>query len=151
MGQRGEIAARRAPGFTLLELILTLFVIALAVALVVPAIGRTTETIRARADVAAFTALLRHAHEQAITTRQRLSVVVDPGERRVTIAAGQAVRETRTLPPRVRVEASPPPALMVRFDPGGSSTGGDFRLTSGPVSYRVTVDAVTGRVRVQRD
>ena len=69
----------------------------------------------------------------------------------MTIAAGQAVRETRTLPPRVRVEASPPPALMVRFDPGGSSTGGDFRLTSGPVSYRVTVDAVTGRVRVQRD
>lgn len=151
MGQHREVAAHHSRGFTLLELVLTLFVVALAVALAVPAIGRTTETIRARADVAAFTALLRHAREQAITTRQRLSVVVDPAERRVTIASAEAVRETRALPPRVRLEASPPPALTVRFDPGGSSTGGAFRLTSGPVSYRVTVDAVTGRVRAQRD
>lgn len=151
MGQHREVAVRRSRGFTLLELVLTLFVVALAVALAVPAIGRATETIRARADAAAFTALLRHAHERAITTRERLSVVVDPAERRVTIASAEAVRETRTLSPRVRIEASPPPALTVRFEPGGWSSGGDFRLTSGPVSYRVTVDAVTGRVRTQRE
>jgi type II secretion system protein H len=147
MGQRREVAAR---GFTLLELVVTLFVLALATALVAPAIGRTAETIRARADVAAFAAILRHAHEQAITTRQPLSVAVDPNDRRVTIA-GETVRETRTLAPRVRLEATPPPALAVRFDPAGFSSGGAFRLTSGPASYRVAVDAVTGRVRVQRD
>jgi len=150
MGQLREIAARRSPGFTLLELILTLFVLALAAGLAAPAIGRTAETIRARADVAAFTALLRHAHEQAITTRQRLSVAVAPDERTLTIASDGAVKETRTLAARVSIEANPPPALTVRFEPSGTSSGGEFRVSSGPARYRVTIDPVTGRVRANR-
>lgn len=150
MGQLREVAAGRR-GFTLLELILTLSVLALAMGLAVPAIGRTTETIRARADVAAFTALLRHAREQAITTRQRLSVVVDPVAHNVTIASNEGVKETRTLASRVNVEANPPPALTVGFDPVGTSSGGEFRLTSGPARYRVTIEPVTGRVRAHRE
>lgn len=151
MGQQREVAAGRSPGFTLLELILTLFVLALAAGLAAPAIGRTAETIRARADVAAFTALLRHAHERAITTRQRLSVVVDPGERRITVASEEGEKEARTLEARVAVEASPPPALTVRFEPSGTSSGGEFRVSSGPARYRVTIDPVTGRVRANRE
>jgi hypothetical protein len=38
----------------------------------------------------------------------------------------------------------------VRFEPQGGSSGGDFRLASGGVVYRVTVDALTGRVRSVR-
>lgn len=150
MGQQREVTAGRSPGFTLLELILTLFVLALAAGLAAPAIGRTAETIRARADVAAFTALLRHAHERAITTRQRLTVNIEPTEHRLTIAADGTVQETRALAPRVSIEAAPPPALAVRFEPSGASSGGEFRVASGPARYRVTIDPVTGRVRAQR-
>ena len=60
------------------------------------------------------------------------------------------VRETRALPERLTVEATPPPALTVRFEPQGGSSGGDFRLASGAITYRVTVDALTGRVRSSR-
>jgi hypothetical protein len=49
------------------------------------------------------------------------------------------------------VVANPPPALTVRFEPQGSSSGGEFHLTSGDIRYRVTVEAVTGRVRNQRE
>jgi len=38
----------------------------------------------------------------------------------------------------------------VSFEPQGGSSGGDFRLTAGTVVYRVTVDALTGRVRSGR-
>jgi hypothetical protein len=38
----------------------------------------------------------------------------------------------------------------VRFEPWGGSSGGDFTLTSSGRRYRVTVDAVTGRVRTER-
>jgi prepilin-type N-terminal cleavage/methylation domain-containing protein len=148
MGQRAQVAQG---GFTLLELLVTILLMALAVGLVGPAVARNTETVRARADVAGFSAVLRHAREKAIVTRQSHSVVVDPAENRLTVTTGEdEVRETRLLPGRVHVQATPPPALTVRFEPYGTSNGGDFRVTSGAVSYRVTVDATTGRVRSQR-
>ena len=148
MGRRHEVDAR---GFTFLELIVTLFVLALAVGVVVPVVGRSTETLRGRAEVARFSALLRHARDQAITTRRDHAVVIDSAAHRATIIAGRdEVRETRALPPDLGVEANPPSALTVRFEPNGVSSGAEFRLTTGPVRYRVTVDALTGRVRVER-
>jgi hypothetical protein len=48
------------------------------------------------------------------------------------------------------VQATPPPALTVRFEPEGTSSGADYRVTAGPVVYRVTVDPVTGRVKNTR-
>ena len=148
MGQRHEVDAR---GFTLLELIVALFVIALAVGLVAPVVGRSAETLRGRADVARFSAMLRHARDQAITTRRAHAVVIDPAGHRATIvAAPNEVRQTRTLSADLRVDAKPPEALTVGFEPSGVSTGGDFRLTTGHMRFRVSVDQLTGRVRVER-
>ena len=48
------------------------------------------------------------------------------------------------------MEATPPPALTVLFDTRGGSSGGDFRLSSGSITWRVTVDPLTGRVRSGR-
>jgi len=151
MGYRAELTDRR--GFTLLELVVTLSVLALAVGLAIPTIARSTDAIRVRADVAGFSALLRHARERAIVTRTSQAVVVDPAGRRINLVAGGPegdVRESRALPERLTVEADPPPALVVRFEPQGGSSGGDFRLSSNGVVYRVTVDALTGRVRSSR-
>jgi len=147
MGQRAEVGAR---GFTLLELLATLMVLALALAVVGPAVGRTSATLRTRAEVARFAALLRHTREQAIVTQRSHAFVVDAIAHRITIQAGDEVRETRTLPEDLGVEAEPPPALTVRFEPQGTSSGGLFRLTSGTIHYRVTIDGLTGRVRTAR-
>ena len=149
MGQRRQVNA--AAGFTLLELIVALFVIALAVGLVAPVVGRSTDTLRGRADVARFSAMLRHARDQAITTRRSHAVVIDPaGHRATLVAAPDEVRQTRVLSADLRVDANPPDALNVRFEPSGISTGGDFRLTTGRMRFRVSVDQLTGRVRVER-
>jgi prepilin-type N-terminal cleavage/methylation domain-containing protein len=138
-------------GFTLLELIVSLFVIALALGLVIPAVGRGTETLRGRSEVAGFSAMLRHARDQAISTRRPHAVVIDPTARRASIvAAPDEVRQTRPWPADLEIRATPPEALTVRFDPNGVSSGGDFRLVTRTVQYRVTVDALTGRVRAER-
>jgi prepilin-type N-terminal cleavage/methylation domain-containing protein len=148
MGQRHSVDAK---GFTLLELIVTLSVIALAVGIVVPVVGRGTETLRGRSEIARFSAMLRHARDQAITTRRGHAVVIDPAAHRVTIVGDpDEVRQTRALPPEIVVEANPPQALTVRFAPSGISSGGEFRLTTGRTRYRVTVDPLTGRVRAER-
>ena len=152
MGRRAALSSSR--GFTLLELVITLSIVALAVGLAVPTIARSTDAIRARADVAGFAAMMRHARERATVTRKSQAVVVDPATRRVSLMAGGPegeVRESRTLPERLSIQAEPPPALIVRFEPQGGGSGGDFRLTSGNVVYRVTVDALTGRVRSARE
>ncbi|HET7340493.1 MAG TPA: GspH/FimT family pseudopilin [Methylomirabilota bacterium] len=146
-------AVARDRGFTLLELIVTMAVLALVVGLAMPTIGRSTEALRARAEVAGFSALLRHARERAIVSQVAQAIVVDPTAHRVTRRAGGPdgeIRETRMLSESLVIEATPPPALTVRFEPQGGSSGGDFRVTSGAVSYRVTVDALTGRVRSNR-
>jgi len=140
-------------GFTLLELIVTLFVILLTIGLSVPLISRSSDAIRARADVAGFSAVLRHARERAITSRRAYAVVIDPTARKMTVLAGGTdgeVKETRTLPERVSVQASPPPALTVRFEPEGTSSGAEYRVTAGDIVYRVSVDPVTGRVKNTR-
>ena len=127
MGRRAEVAAR---GFTLVELVVTLFLIALALALVAPAIGRSTETVRARAEVAAFSAALRHARERAITTREPRTVVVEPAAGRLTIRTGDdAVERARPLAPQLAVEALSPTGLSVRFEP---YAGGEILFRSSP-------------------
>jgi general secretion pathway protein H len=149
MGQQPEVDAR---GFTLLELIVTLVVVAVAVGLVAPTIGRSTEALRVRAEVAGFAATFRHAREQAITTRQPFTVAVNPTSHLLTVTTGEdEVRWTRALSGRVAIAAQTPSALAVRFEPQGTSSGGEFRLTSGKISYRISVDPVTGRVRNYRE
>ena len=121
--------------------------------LVAPAIGRSTETLRIRAEVAGFSATFRHARERAITTQQPHTRRRQPDESILTVTTGEDdVRWTRTLSGRADDRAETPGALTVRFEPQGTSSGGEFRLTLGRRSAIASaVDAVTGRVRNHRE
>ncbi|MGH7354219.1 MAG: pilus assembly FimT family protein [Candidatus Rokuibacteriota bacterium] len=151
MGAGEEVERRRQAGFTLLELLVTLIVIAVVLGVVTPTIGRSLETLRTRAELAGFAATLRHARELAVTSRVPHAVVVEPAARRVSVREGGPdgeVRETRVLSDRVRIDGV---GLTVGFDPVGASTGGEFRLVANDSAWRVTVDPVTSRVRVIRE
>jgi hypothetical protein len=107
--------------------------------------------MRVRTEVAGFSATLRHAREQAVATQRPHRVEVSPADHRLSVIADEDdVRLTRSLPPQIAIEAHPPLALSVRFAPQGVSSGGDFRLSSGSIAYMVSVDPLTGRVRVSR-
>ena len=144
----GEVAQR---GFTLLELVVVLFVIALAAGLAAPAIGRSTDGLRLRAEIPGFSGLLRHAREQAITTRRPHRVVVEPGEHQVRVLVGDEVRRTRTLPARWTITTPDGVSPIVRFDPQGTSSGGEYRIVADDVAWRVTIAAFTGRVSTVRE
>ena len=78
--------------------------------------------------------------------------MINPTNHLLTVTTGEdEVRWTRALSTKIAISPETPSALTVRFEPQGSSSGGQFRLTSGNISYRVSVDAVTGRVRNQRE
>jgi general secretion pathway protein H len=147
--------AAKVAGFTLLELIVALAVLALAAAVVTPAVGRGADSLKARAEVAGFAATLRHARERAITSQRSYRVAIDPEAHKVVIEGLQAseddkeVRETRTLSSRLVLEATR--GTEVTFDARGMATGGHFKVTAGGIVYHVTVDRLTGRVRTTRE
>jgi len=148
---RGFLASRLGSrGFTLIELVVTMLVLALAAAVVAPPMGRTLESLRLRAEVAGVTSFLRAARERAITRRDAVEVAVEAEGRALVLRHGadaEAVRRLSTL----RVEADPPGAPALTFLAYGASTGGRFRLEApGAVVYTVTVEPFTGRVTATR-
>jgi Tfp pilus assembly protein FimT len=127
-------------------------VIALAAAVTAPSIGRTTESLRTRAEVAGFSAFLRRAREHAVVSGRERTVTVDPGARLVIEEGGETVRAKRTFSEQLTIEPDPPEAVAVRFSPFGTATGGSFRLsTVNGGAYRVTIEPLTGRVVNRRE
>ena len=143
-----------ARGFSLMELVVVLAILAIAAAVVAPGVGRTADGVRARAEVGAIAAFLRSAREQAVSRHQTLEVRVDRESHTLVMRrAGQAgeagVRATRAVSPLLRIAPGPPP--HVTFLPHGMSTGARFAIaTPGPRTYVITVDALTGRVSTER-
>lgn len=146
-------------GYTLIETVVVLLVLALAAAVVAPGIGRGLDSVRLRAEVAGVASFLRAARERAISQHVSLEVGIDPEGRTLVVKASEenparganAVRAVRHLSPLVHLEAEPPQARTVTFFAYGLSSGGRFRLEAqGAVGYVVTVDPLTGRVSTRR-
>ncbi len=136
-------------GFTLIELVLVLFIVALVAGLVLPAVGRGVETLQLRAQVATFSAFLRFAREQAITKREAQEVTIKPDAHLLILRAvgSDSPRATRKLSPRISISADGSSEASITFSPRGISAGGSFRLTAPDGrAYRVSVDPLTGRV-----
>ncbi|MBI3030551.1 MAG: GspH/FimT family pseudopilin [Candidatus Rokubacteria bacterium] len=140
---------RRARGFTLVELIIVLFIVALVAVVTLPAVGRGVDALQLRAEVATFAAFLRYAREQAITRREAQEVTINADTRLLILrAAGtEEARARRRLSPRISIRGESPTGLAITFSPGGVSSGGSFRLVGpGGRVYRVGVNPLTGRV-----
>ena len=142
-------------GYSLMELVVVLAILAVATAVVAPAVGRTAEDVRVRAELAGLAAFLRTAREQAVTRRQALEVTLDPETRVLLLrhpardgaAGGQARRAVSSL---LQVEADPAMPRLT-FLPHGMSSGARFTIEApGPRAYVMTVDPLTGRVTTQR-
>jgi general secretion pathway protein H len=142
-------------GYTLMELVVVLALLALAAALVAPAVGRTAEDVIARAEVASVAAFLRGAREQAVTRQQTLEVSLDRDAhslllRRAARDGQEAPATRRAFSALLRVDGTATPAAIT-FQPQGMSSGARLLVeTAGPRVYVVMVDALTGRVTTQR-
>ena len=138
-------------GFTLIELAVTLFVLALGVAVAAPSLARGVDTVRARAETAGLATFLRAAREQAITHNRPYEVQVKTEEGVIELRTGDTVLASRRLALGVRVIADPPTSGTVTFLPQGLSSGARLRVEGpGRRAYLVTVDALTGRVATRR-
>ena len=138
-------------GFTLIELAVTLFVLALGVAVAAPSLARGLDTVRTRAETAGIATFLRAAREKAITNNRPYEVRVKTEEGVIELRKGETVLASRRIALGVRVIADAPTSSAVTFLPQGVSSGARLRVEGpGSRTYLVTVDALTGRVATRR-
>ncbi len=86
-------------GFTLIETMVVLLVLALAAGITGPAIGRGVDSIRLRAEVAGVASFLRGAREHAIAQHRALEVSVEEDGQALVLNSGDTEqRSSRRLP-----------------------------------------------------
>ncbi len=148
---------RRQEGFTLLELVVAVLLIALAVAVSYPSLTRGSAALQLRANGRDVLNILRYAREKAITEQKEMQVTCDPTTHRIVMSdvAGEDAR-ARDLPEGVKLtrlvlagEEIREGPLVIRFLPNGSSQNAELTLTSKTgASLRIVTDPVTGGARV---
>ena len=140
----------RARGFTLLELVLVLALIALASLLAAAALGGGFDGMRLRAAAKEVAAQLRFTRAQAIATGEPQRFTLDPRSHRWTAPRGRSGALPRQLALAFVGAREVQPAEgvgAILFFPDGASTGGHVQLALGDAAWRVESAWLTGQVR----
>jgi prepilin-type N-terminal cleavage/methylation domain len=125
----------RLSGFSLLETLLVLVIIAVLVAIALPQITASLRASRINTTAAAIAAKLGEARSQAVKRNSSCSLVVNPANRRMWIESdGERIGTAETIPEEIWVSFSPSSShtqQSVRFGSMGN-------LQSVPVTITVT-------------
>jgi general secretion pathway protein H len=139
-------------GFTLLEMVCVLALIAMMTAVLLPFVPRQTSRSRLQAYALQAAALLKEDRNTAIRRGTGVATLVDTGSR--LIRSGANTNMIR-IPDDVRFEALLPRTCeqrealsTIRFFASGMSCGGALTLTRADIGYEVRVNWLTGRVEI---
>jgi general secretion pathway protein H len=140
-----------AGGFTLIEVIVTLAILAFALVLVAGYKPPWSRGLGLQGTAAELASGLRLARSEAITNNRSIVFDIDVVGHRYRIGTGEARRlplhlaiELLTIVGEKRQEG----VGDIRFNPDGSSSGGRISLADGQRRMAVGVDWLTGRVSV---
>jgi len=134
-------------GFTLIELVLVLVLLAVAGVMALPALLPALETVRAEAAIRRTASFLDDARRRAVLERRVLVVNCRPDEERLVLL-GAASGERAFLVPEAVAIVSCRPEQMSYF-PQGSATGMTLRLRDrGGRERGLSVGTFTGLSRI---
>jgi general secretion pathway protein H len=145
--EKTRISTAGNRGFTLLELIVVLFIAGMAVAVVLFSAGRIRESAVFRDEALRLTQTLKHAREIAIMERIDVSVKLDAGNNSYCIDyGGGKTSKSHALPAGFALSGDD----VVFFSNGGSS-GGTLKIENAKQqAYEIDVDPVMGTPKVKR-
>ena len=152
LGRPGPARAPNADGFTLLEMVVVLAIIAVVMALSVPMFDTAFPGAQVKSAAHNLASGLRYTRDQAITTNRSTAFVINTQKRQYGMDGDLSFRK---LPPELILSLKTAHSEVVddytgriRFFPDGSSTGGRITLADRGRIYSVMVDWILGRVRV---
>ena len=139
-------------GFSLLEMVCVIAIIALVAAVLLPMVPRQTSRPRLQAYAMQAATLLKSDRSAAIRRGVDVATLVDPHAH--AIRAG-ASREILQLPDDVRFDAVLPQSCrqraalsVISFFPDGMSCGGTIALSRLDTAYEIRVNWLTGRIEM---
>ncbi len=139
-------------GFTLLELLAVLAILALSAALILPRFSGVVQTGELKAAVRHLAATLRAARGLAVGEQRTVSVWLDVVQRQYQV---EGLPTQYALPDRMAVEFTAAHTEVlgqqlagIRFFPDGTATGGQIVLDGGLRRFHIDVQWLTGRVVV---
>jgi general secretion pathway protein H len=139
-------------GFTLLEMVCVLAIIALLAAVLLPFIPHETSRSRLQAYALQIAALLKIDRNAAIRRQISVATLIDAearairsGTSRAAVVIPNDVRFDALLPETCRRQAA---LSTISFFANGTSCGGAIALTRFDVGYEIRVNWLTGRIEV---
>ena len=159
MGPRFQLTSHKpvnsgkSRGFTLVEVMVVMVIIALVMGLVATSMSRSISGAEARAASRKLVASLRYTRAMAIIKKSEQVFQVDienrsyqaPGRDQIDLPEGVDLTITTA-----RSEVTSEAVSGIRFFPDGGSTGGHIELTVNEREYRVNVAWLTGETSLER-
>lgn len=142
----------RHKGFTLLELIVVMALMAILMTLVPPMISSALPGTQLKAASRELAAGLRYARNHALTVRKESTLTLNVDKHRFQVTGR---KKSYSIPEDLKIELLTAESETkgehigaIRFFPDGGSTGGRITLSYGERAYGVDVDWLTGKVRI---
>jgi general secretion pathway protein H len=139
-------------GFTLLEMVCVIALIAMLAAVLLPFLPQHTSRSRLQAFALEAATLLKADRNAAIRRHAEVSTLVDAPSRAIRSGASA---QTLRIPDDVRFDALLPQTCrqraalsMISFFADGMSCGGTIALTRLDAAYEIRVNWLTGRIEI---
>jgi len=150
----------RDQGFTILEILVVVLVLALVLAVTYPSLSRGSAALHMRTCGRDVLNTFRYAREKAVTEQTGMMVTIDRDRQEMTLSdnLGRGVR-TYTMPKDVRIhrmalggtEILNGP-LVVQYLPNGSADDAEVLLQSATgAQLRIVSDPMTGGARIESE
>jgi general secretion pathway protein H len=152
-GARRKARSHAQRGFTLLELVVVLFVVVLGFSVIGLNLSSGSDSTEIKAAARDIVSALRYARGQALMTHQEATVTLDLGDNSYTVSGRDKLyRMPETIDITVvtaQTELSGAGSANIRFFADGSSTGGRITLERGQTSWKIDINWLTGQIELE--
>jgi len=147
--------AQRCKGFTLLELVVVLFVVVLGFSVIGLNLSSGSDTTEIKAAARDIVSALRYARGQALMTHRETTVALDLESNSYTVSGRDKLYQ---IPKGIDVtvvtaqtELTGEGSASIRFFPDGSSTGGRVTLERGQTVWKIDINWLTGQIEPENE
>jgi general secretion pathway protein H len=148
----GSCALHLNKGFTLLELIVVLFIVVLGFSVVTINLSPGNDSTELKAAARDIVSALRYARGQALMSHQETTITLDLASNTYTVSGrGKVYIIPKTIDVTVvtaQSELNGKGIGNIRFFADGSSTGGRITLERGKAGWQIDINWLTGQIEL---